>query len=92
MSDKADSYSFAVLLLKLLTGKATADVVALHMMEPDLFKDMQKFTDARAGTWPKKVVKALAAVGERCIEYHPRKRAAMRDVVLQLVALSPACT
>ena len=41
--------SFAVLLLlELLTGKATADVVALHMMEPaDLFKDVQKFTPLR---------------------------------------------
>ena len=39
MSDKADSYSFAVLLLllELLTGKATADVVALHMICVDLF-------------------------------------------------------
>ena len=62
------------------------------MMEPDLFKDMQKFTDARAGAWPKKVAKALAAEAERCIVYHPRKRAAMRDVVPQLVVLSPACT
>ena len=51
---------------------------------------MQKFTDARAGTWPKKFVKALAAVAERCIVYHPRKRAAVRDVVPQLVALSPS--
>ena len=92
MSDKVDSYSFAVLLLELLTGKTAADAVALHMMEPDLFKDMQKFTDARAGAWPKKVVKVLAAVAERCIEYHPRKRAAVRDVVSQLAALSPART
>jgi hypothetical protein len=90
VSDKVDSYSFAVLLLELLTGKTAADAVALHMMEPDLFKDMQQFTDTRAGAWPKKVVKALAAVAERCIMYHPRKRAAVRDVVSQLAALSAA--
>ena len=38
---RAGEHSFAVLLRELLTGKAAADVVALHMMEPDLFKDMQ---------------------------------------------------
>ena len=62
-------------------------MAALHMEEPDLFRDMHVYTDQRAGAWPEVVVQGLAAVAEKCIGYHSRTRSTVRDVLPDLVAL-----
>ena len=47
---------------------------------------------AGAGAWPAAVVVRLAGIGigiaERCIAYHPRPRAAVRDVLGELEELA----
>jgi hypothetical protein len=92
MSVKTDSYAFAILLLELLTGQTCAEVVALHMEDPDLFTDMQQYVDRRAGvgTWQPAAVSGLAAVAERCIVYQARARATVKDVLPQLAAQAAA--
>jgi hypothetical protein len=84
--------AFAIVLLELLTGKVPAQVAALHIEEPDLFAEMHQYVDARAGVgaWPPGVVGRLAGIAERCIAYHPRRRAAVRGVVDELEELAQA--
>ena len=63
----------AVLLLLLLQWRRCT------MEDPDLYAQMQKHSDARAGAWPADVVGGLAAVTERCIAYHAGARGRARD-------------
>jgi serine/threonine protein kinase len=90
VSEKLDSYAFAIVLLELLTGQPPIAVAALHMEEPDLYQEMAQYVDGRAGAWPPAVVHRLAAVAERCIEMRSRTRAAVRDVVGELEELAQA--
>lgn len=87
VSEKLDSYAFAIVLLELLTGKPPAAVAALNIEEPDVYQEMPQYVDGRAGAWPPAVVHRLAAVAERCVEFRPRPRAAVRDVVDELEEL-----
>ena len=86
VSDKLDVYSFAIVLLELLTSKVGTAVAALYCDEPDLFADMAGFVDERAGQWPAATVKELAAVAEQCISQHPRVRPTASEVVPLLEA------
>jgi serine/threonine protein kinase len=87
VSEKLDSYAFAIVLLELLTGKPPSAVAALNIEEPDVYAEMQQYVDGRAGAWAPAVVHRLAAVAERCIEFRPRTRASVRDVVDELEEL-----
>ena len=88
VSEKLDSYAFAIVLLELLTGQPPIAVAALHLEEPDLYTQMPQHADARAGAWAPAVVHRLAAVAGRCIEMRSRTRAAVRDVVDELEELA----
>jgi serine/threonine protein kinase len=90
VSEKTDSYAFAIVLVELLTGRVGLAAAALQLEEPDLFADMHQFVDAQAGAWPPAVVAGLAAVAERCICTHARNRATVRDVVPLLDDILPA--
>jgi hypothetical protein len=87
VSDKLDVYAFAIVLVELLTGKTGMEVAALHCDGPELFEDMQRFADARAGAWPAAVVTELAAVAEQCIAYHARARPTASELVPRLQAV-----
>jgi hypothetical protein len=84
--------AFAIIMLELLTGQPPIAVAALHMEEPDLYQEMQQHVDGRpgAGEWPPAVVGRLSAVTERCIAYHARARAAVRDVLEELEDIARA--
>jgi hypothetical protein len=87
VSDKLDVYAFAIVLVELLTSKGGSEVAKLHGDEPDLFADMARYADPRAGEWPAATVAALAAIAEQCIAYHVRSRPAANAVVARLEAL-----
>jgi serine/threonine protein kinase len=87
VSDKLDIYAFAVVLVELLTGKAGIEVAALHCEEPDLFPEMQRYVDGRAGAWPPAVVTELAAAAEQCMSHHARVRPTASQVIRRLEAL-----
>ena len=87
VSDKLDIYSFAIVLIELLTSKVGIEVAALYCDEPDLFADMAQFVDAKAGAWPAATVRELAGVAEQCISQHPRVRPTASEVVPRLEAL-----
>ena len=87
VSDKLDMYAFAIVLLELMTSKPGMVVAGLHYDEPDLFTDMGRHVDAKAGDWPVATVEALAAVAEKCISIHARTRPHAREVVPRLEAL-----
>jgi serine/threonine protein kinase len=87
ISDKLDIYSFAIVLIELLTSKVGTAVGALYCDEPDLFADMAQFVDAKAGAWPAATVRELAAVAEQCISQHPRVRPPASEVVPRLEVL-----
>jgi len=87
VSEKLDAYAFAIVLLELLTGNPPSEVAALNIEEPDVYAEMAQYVDGRAGAWPPAVVHRLAAVAERCIEFRPRTRASVRDVVDELEEL-----
>ena len=58
---------------------------------PELFTEMERFVDARAGAWPAETITALAALAEECISYHARARPTAREVVSVVCGLrSPA--
>ena len=89
MSPKTDSFSFAVVLLELVTGHSGLEVLALHMDEADLFEELHRHTDCKAGVWPEAAVAELAWVAESCIAYHVSRRAFVHDMVGRLEALVP---
>jgi hypothetical protein len=88
VSPKTDSFSFAVVLLELVTGKDGLEAMSLHMDEAELFEELHQYADARAGAWPGGVVAELAAVAEQCIAYHVSRRAFVSDMVPRLDALA----
>jgi hypothetical protein len=57
-------YSFGVVLLELLMGLPAREVVVMLFDDREFFDRMQEYKDPRAGDWPKKVVKVLAAVAK----------------------------
>ncbi len=67
VSAKMDIYAFAIVLVELLTSKGGLEVARLHCDEPDLFADMARYVDARAGNWPPATVKALAELIHRAL-------------------------
>jgi hypothetical protein len=81
-------YSFAIVLVELLTSKGGLEVARLHCDEPDLFADMEaRYVDRRAGQWPPATVTTLAAVAEQCISFHARSRPHASEVAPRLEAL-----
>jgi hypothetical protein len=80
-------FAFAVVLVELLTSKTGIEVAGMHCDDPDLFKDMARYVDPRAGKWPAVTVKALAAIAEQCIAFHARSRPTAYEVVPKLEAL-----
>ena len=87
VSDKLDMYAFAIVLVELLTSKGGLEVARLHCDEPDLFADMARYADRRAGQWPAATVTALAAIAEQCISFHARSRPHANEVAPRLEAL-----
>ena len=87
VSEKLDVYSFAVVLVELLTSKSGLEVAALHCEEPDLFADMAHYADPQAGQWPPLAVASLGAIAEQCIAYHARSRPTAAEIVPRLEAL-----
>jgi pto-interacting protein 1 len=87
VSEKTDVYAFSIVLIELLTSKLCIEINALHCDGPELFTEMERFVDARAGAWPAETVTALAALAEECISYHARARPTAREVVCGLEAL-----
>jgi serine/threonine protein kinase len=87
VSTRTDVYSFGVILLELLMGLPAREVVDMLFDDRDFFDHMQDHTDARAGAWPKKVVKTLAGVAKGCSDYRPRDRATVQKVLPKVRAL-----
>jgi serine/threonine protein kinase len=87
VSTRTDAYSFGVILLELLMGLPAREVVGMLIEDRDFFDGMQGHVDARAGTWPKKVVKTLAGVAKGCADYRPRERATVQKVLPAVKAL-----
>jgi hypothetical protein len=87
VSEKTDSYAFAVLLLELLTGKVSHVVVRRYHEEESFLEQMHQFIDSKAGAWPSAVVEGLAEISGSCIEFHAPQRLTIRDVLPRLEAL-----
>ena len=87
VSDKLDMYAFAIVLVELLTSKGGLEVARLHCDEPDLFADMARYVDRRAGQWLEANVTELAAIAEQCVSFHARSRPHAHEVVPRLEAL-----
>jgi serine/threonine protein kinase len=87
VSEKLDMYSFAVVLIELMTSKTGIEVAGLHCGEPEMFAEMSRFVDARAGKWPVAIVAALAAIAEQCISYYASVRPPAREVIPKLEVL-----
>ena len=92
VSEKLDIYSYAVVLLELLTSRPSIELVRLHCDGPELFTEMPRFMDARAGAWPARVVSDLGGLAQQCISYHARERPAAVAVVARLEAVLEATT
>ena len=90
VSEKLDIYSYAVVLLELLTSRPSIELVRMHCDGPELFTQTKRFVDARAGAWPSKAVTALSKLAEQCIAYTASKRPAASEVAARLEALLPA--
>ena len=87
VSTRTDVYSFGVILLELLMGLPAREVVGMLIEDRDFFDSMQGHADARAGVWPKKVVKTLAGIAKGCSDYRPRERATVQKVLPKVKAL-----
>jgi serine/threonine protein kinase len=87
---KLDSFSYAVVLLELITGQPIAGVIDLLFdgdEEGAIFKNIQQHADPKAGQWPKKVAKGLAGIAQQCHMHHPKGRATVSSVLPKLEAL-----
>jgi hypothetical protein len=98
-SDKTDSYAFGVVVLELLTGLGPKQVVGMMYDDAYFFSSLGEHKDVRAesgsagaaeaaGPWPAKLVSGLAATAVKLLEFRPRNRARVRDVLPRLKALS----
>jgi hypothetical protein len=87
VSTRTDVYSFSIILLEVLMGLPAREVVDMLCEDRDFFDHMQDHADARAGAWPKKVVKTLAGVAKGCSDYRPRDRATVQQVLPKVKAL-----
>jgi hypothetical protein len=87
-STKTDAFSFAVVLLELLTGQPHTEVIELLFNDYSFFKNISNYLDPKAGNWPKKVVKVLTAIAEKCHAHHPRDRVEISTVLPKLQGLS----
>jgi hypothetical protein len=87
VSTRTDVYAVSVILLELLMGLPAREVVDMLWEDRDFFDHMQDHADARAGAWPKKVVKTLADVAKGCSDYRPRERATVQKVLPKVKAL-----
>jgi hypothetical protein len=90
LSEKTDAYALGIVLLELLTGLYHMRVVEPMYDSPDFFKCAYRLADTRAGEWPARASKGLAAVAERCCELRVHDRATVRAARPQLEALLAA--
>lgn len=70
---QSDVYSFGIILLRLLTGKAAIGIVKEVKDALDR-NTLQEILDSGAGYWPFLQAKQLARLGLRCCGIDRRKR------------------
>ena len=87
VSERTDSYAFAIIILELLLGKAPRTVIGMVIEDEAFYKNILDNIDMSAGSWTKKAVLGLADIAERCHEHHPHKRSTVRGVIAKLKAV-----
>ena len=92
VSPKLDAFSYGVVLLELITGRAPTAVVQLAYEDEALVRNVHRYVDAEAGAWPKRAVKGLAAVAEGCHQYRATNRTTVASVLPKLKALAASAS
>ncbi|XP_064605167.1 interleukin-1 receptor-associated kinase 4-like [Liolophura sinensis] len=91
VSAKLDSFSFGVVILELITGLPAYDAkreerdLRSHVLEN--CEDIMMMVDRYGGDWIEGSVRTLYSVARRCLASQKRKRALVKDVFQEILAL-----
>ena len=79
-------YALGVVLLELLTAQKGLDVVELVSNEEEFFADITQgqHLDPKCQDWPPPALAVLVGVAERCMKWHVKRRATVKEVLEEL--------